>query len=44
MSWCSTFTWRSEESSPMFYYWHEEEVNEMLASDFMRQFTKEIGA
>lgn len=25
-------------------YWKEEEVNEMLASDFMKQFSNELGA
>ena len=40
MSWCSTFG--REKFEHMFLEWKEEKVNEMLASDFMRQFSEQI--
>jgi hypothetical protein len=42
MSWCATFTWRSDEASHMFYSWEEQEIKDMLASDFMRQLNNEL--
>ena len=41
MSWCATFS--REKFEHMFLEWKEEEVKEMLASDFNRQFAQEIG-
>ena len=41
MEWCSTFT-RNERFEHLFLYWKEEKLNEMLASDFMKQFNDEL--